>query len=236
EAGVAFYFGEKVLSVEKQSGAKVLTDKQKLESDLFINCSGLYSDKVAKSSGADVPVQILPFRGEYFKIKKERQHLVNNLIYPVPDPDFPFLGVHFTRMIEGGIEAGPSAVLAFQREGYHRSDVDAKELMEILKYPGFQKLAFKYWKKGLGELYRSYSKAAFTRKLQKLIPDIRQEDLEPVPAGVRAMACSPNGELLDDYLFLEDEFVLNVCNAPSPAATSGLAIGESVAVKALKSF
>lgn len=236
EQGVDFYFGETVGKVEKKNAAIVHTSQRILESRLFINCSGLYSDVVAKNTGADVPIQILPFRGEYFKLKEEKEYLVNNLIYPVPDPNFPFLGVHFTRMIHGGIEAGPSAVLAFQREGYHRSDVDARELFEILSYKGFQKLAIKYWQTGLGELYRSFSKSAFTKKLQKLIPEIQEGDLETVPAGVRAMACGPDGELLDDYLFLEDQYVLNVCNAPSPAATSALSIGESVVIRALKNL
>lgn len=236
EQGVIFFFDEAVGKVEKKNAAIVHTDKQQLESQLFINCSGLYSDVVAKNTGANVPIQILPFRGEYFKLKREKEYLVNNLIYPVPDPNFPFLGVHFTRMIHGGIDAGPSAVLAFQREGYYRTDIDAKELFEILRYKGFQKLALKYWQTGLGELYRSFSKNAFTKKLQKLIPDIQEDDLETVPAGVRAMACGPDGELLDDYLFLEDQYVLNVCNAPSPAATSGLSIGESVAKRALKNL
>lgn len=236
EQGVDFYFGETVGKVEKKNAAIVHTSQRKLESKLFINCSGLYSDVVAKNTGADVPIQILPFRGEYFKLKEEKEYLVNNLIYPVPDPNFPFLGVHFTRMIHGGIEAGPSAVLAFQREGYHRSDVDARELFEILSYKGFQKLALKYWQTGLGELYRSFSKSAFTKKLQKLIPEIQEDDLETVPAGVRAMACGPDGELLDDYLFLEGKYVLNVCNAPSPAATSALSIGESVAKRALNNL
>lgn len=234
--GVDFYFSEAVEKVEKRKAAIVHTSKRTLESKLFVNCSGLYSDVVAKNTGADVPIQILPFRGEYFKLKDEKEYLVNNLIYPVPDPNFPFLGVHFTRMIHGGIEAGPSAVLAFQREGYHRSDVDAKELFEILRYKGFQKLALKYWQTGLGELYRSFSKRAFTKKLQKLIPEIQEDDLETVPAGVRAMACGPDGELLDDYLFLEDRYVLNVCNAPSPAATSALSIGESVAKRAFNNI
>ncbi len=176
----------------------------------------------------DVDLKIIPFRGEYYELKPEKAYLVKNLIYPVPDPNFPFLGVHFTRMIEGGVEAGPNAVLAYQREGYKKTDFDFDEFFESIRWGGFQKVAMKYWKTGLGEFYRSYSKSAFTKALQKLIPEIREDDLVPGGAGVRAQACDRTGGLLDDFKILENEFVVNVCNAPSPAATSSLAIGESV--------
>jgi len=159
---------------------------------------------------------------------------VKNLIYPVPDPNFPFLGVHFTRMAKGGVEAGPNAVLAFKREGYRKSDINLKELMESLLWPGFQKVAKKYWRTGFGEMYRSFSKHAFTKALQKLIPEIREDDLVTGGAGVRAQACDRNGGLVDDFMILESTSAINVCNAPSPAATSSLAIGETVAALALK--
>lgn len=184
----------------------------------------------------DVNVKIIPFRGEYFEIKEEKQGLVKNLIYPVPDPNFPFLGVHFTRMVKGGVEAGPNAVFAFKREGYKNTDLNLKELIESLTWPGFQKVAMKYWSTGIGEIYRSFSKPAFTRALQKLIPEIREQDLVPGGAGVRAQACDKNGGLLDDFSIMEDENVINVLNAPSPAATSSLSIGESIAEMALKRF
>jgi L-2-hydroxyglutarate oxidase len=184
----------------------------------------------------EVDVQILPFRGEYFNIKKEKEYLVKNLIYPVPNPNFPFLGVHFTRMVHGGVEAGPNAVLAFAREGYTNKTVQWKELFETLGHPGFQKVALKYWKDGLYEMYRSYSKAAFTKALQRLLPEIRKEDLEAGNAGVRAQACDSMGNLSDDFLIFEGNNIINVCNAPSPAATSSLAIGESIASLAISKY
>jgi (S)-2-hydroxyglutarate dehydrogenase len=227
--------GEKVLTITlESSGVVVETDKATYHSDLVINCAGLYSDKVAGLTSDEVNVRIIPFRGEYYKLKKEREYLVKNLIYPVPDPNFPFLGVHFTRMMRGGVEAGPNAVLAFSREGYKKSDINIKELGEALAWPGFQKVARKYWRTGLGEMYRSFSKAAFTKALQKLIPEIQENDLVEGGAGVRAQACDRTGGLVDDFLILEDKRVINVCNAPSPAATSSLSIGETVAALALK--
>jgi len=211
----------------------VITGQQEIKARLVISCAGLYADHVAKMSGAELKAKILPFRGEYYELAEDKQQLVNNLIYPVPNPHFPFLGVHYTRMIKGGIEAGPNAVLAFSREGYSRWDVHWKELAEIFGYSGFRKLAFKYWRQGLDELYRSYSKRAFVRALQHLIPEVGINDLKRGGAGVRAMACGPDGELIDDFLILEQKRVINVCNAPSPAATSSLAIGETIAQKAL---
>jgi L-2-hydroxyglutarate oxidase len=201
-----------------------------------INCAGLYSDKVAGLTHGKMDVRIIPFRGEYYEIKKDKQYLVKNLIYPVPDPNFPFLGVHFTRMIGGGVEAGPNAVFAFKREGYKMTDVNLSELAESLAWPGFRKVAAKYWKTGMGEYYRSFSKAAFTKALQKLIPEIKQEDLIPGGAGVRAQACDRTGGLIDDFMILEDKHCINVCNAPSPAATSSLSIGKTVSELALKRF
>ena len=227
--------GLRVMSLTMSGGSVVVqTDGQELQGDIFINCSGLYSDKVAQMTGERPDLQILPFRGEYYEIIPERQYLVRNLIYPVPNPNFPFLGVHFTRMIGGGIEAGPNAVLAFRREGYSRWDVHPGELAETITFPGFRKIAAKYWRDGWAEMKRSYSKRHFVAALQRLVPDIRPEDVEPGRSGVRAMACDRAGNLLDDFLILERPHIINVCNAPSPAATASLAIGEAIAAKALK--
>jgi L-2-hydroxyglutarate oxidase len=227
--------GHKVLDIDLRPGqGTVITEKGDITCRLVINCAGLYSDKIAQLTMPEIDLQILPFRGEYYELRPEKRYLVNNLIYPVPNPNFPFLGVHFTRMIGGGIEAGPNAVLAFKREGYSRYDINSSELWETLSYPGFQQIARKYWRDGLNELYRSYSKSAFVRALQHLIPEITTADLVRGGAGVRAMACGPDGTLIDDFLFLEKPGVINVCNAPSPAATASLAIGETVAQKALR--
>jgi L-2-hydroxyglutarate oxidase len=229
--------GERVIDIQKDfEKSTVVTQKQSYSTKLVINCAGLYSDKIARMTVPHMNVKIIPFRGEYFKLKPEREFLVKNLIYPVPDPSFPFLGVHFTRMAKGGVEAGPNAVLAFAREGYKKSTINFTELAESLAWPGFQKVAAKYWKTGMGEMYRSFSKAAFTEALQKLIPEIQESDLVEGGAGVRAQACDRNGGLVDDFLILEDIRVINVCNAPSPAATSSLSIGETIAKLALKRF
>lgn len=214
-------------------GVRVQTSEQEWQSKWVVGCAGLYADRISQMVGADPGMKIVPFRGEYYELIPEKQYLVNNLIYPVPNPNFPFLGVHYTRMINGGIEAGPNAVLAFQREGYSRWDINFKELMETLGYSGFQKVASKYWKTGLGELHRSYSKRAFVKALQHLIPEVGYQDLHRGNAGVRAQAIDPQGGLVDDFLILDHGPLINVCNAPSPAATSSLAIGENVAGKVL---
>lgn len=233
-AGGCIVYGERVIDVHlNTSRVDVVTNKQNYPSKVAVNCAGLYSDKIAKRTHPNLSVRIIPFRGEYFKLTKEKEYLVKNLIYPVPDPNFPFLGVHFTRMINGGVEAGPNAVLAFKREGYRKSDVNLAELFESLTWPGFQKVALKYWRTGLGEMYRSFSKKAFTKALQKLIPEIQEADLTAGGAGVRAQACDRYGGLVDDFLILENKQVVNVCNAPSPAATSSLAIGETVSKKVI---
>lgn len=234
-SGGEIALGEKVIKVIPE-GAHVLvaTDVKSYQTRLLINCAGLYSDKVAGLASENIGVRIIPFRGEYYKLRKEREYLVKNLIYPVPDPNFPFLGVHFTRMMRGGVEAGPNAVLAFSREGYRKSNINLRELAETLAWPGFQKVAAKYWRTGLGEMYRSFSKSAFTKALQKLIPEIQEGDLVEGGAGVRAQACDRTGGLVDDFLIIEEKQVVNVCNAPSPAATSSLSIGESVTAIALK--
>jgi L-2-hydroxyglutarate oxidase len=235
--GVDFRFDEKVEDISRDDqSARITSSKGDYQTKLLVNCAGLYSDKVARMSFPNLDVKIVPFRGEYYKIRKERQYLVKNLIYPVPDPAFPFLGVHFTRMIKGGIEAGPNAVLAFAREGYRKSDINPAELLEILTWPGFQRVIKKYWKTGFGEMYRSFSKKAFTKALQRLIPEIEGDDLETGGSGVRAQACDRNGGLADDFLIYENEIAVNVCNAPSPAATSCLSIGETIAGKVLKHF
>jgi len=228
--------GSPVTAVSKRADGKVVvvSAKGEYEGRLLINCAGLHSDRLAKMSGQEINFKIVPFRGEYYELVKEKEHLVNHLIYPVPNPDFPFLGVHYTRMINGGIEAGPNAVLAFRREGYSRWDFKFTELLETLTYTGFHKLALKYWRDGLGEMYRSYSKQAFVKALQHLIPDVGHDDLKRGGAGVRAQALKADGSMIDDFLILENEHVINVCNAPSPAATSSLSIGDTIANLALK--
>ncbi|HMW38534.1 MAG: L-2-hydroxyglutarate oxidase [Saprospiraceae bacterium] len=210
------------------SGVDIITDRQTLSSSYLINCAGLFSDKLARMTNKKLGLQILPFRGEYYKIREERKYLVKNLIYPAPDPDFPWLGVHFTRMIDGGLEAGPNAVLAFRREGYKKLDINISELWETLRFPGFHKMASRFWRQGLEEYRRSFSKKLFTRSLQALVPEIREEDLVTGGAGVRALACSEDGSLIDDFVMLDNERIMNVCNAPSPAATSSLSIGLKI--------
>lgn len=236
--GGQIFLNHKVLKIRQKDGINYIeTASNTFESKLVINCAGLYSDKVAQMNDTLAnDVKIIPFRGEYYKLKKEKEYLVKNLIYPVPDPNFPFLGVHFTRMKKGGVEAGPNAVLAFRREGYKKSQINLGELAETLAWPGFQKVASKYWKTGFGELYRSFSKAAFTKALQELIPEIQESDLVEGGAGVRAQACDRTGGLLDDFAIRESQYAINVLNAPSPAATSSLSIGGTVAAMALKRF
>jgi L-2-hydroxyglutarate oxidase len=232
-------FGEKVTNAQnRNTHSEVVTAGGKVfETKLVVNCAGLYSDKVAQlTQPENINIRIIPFRGEYYKIRPEKHYLVKNLIYPVPDPNFPFLGVHFTRMIEGGVEAGPNAVFAFKREGYGKLDINVTEMLESLSWPGFQKVAMKYWRTGLGEYYRSFSKAAFTKALQGLIPEIQSDDLIPGGSGVRAQACDYDGGLLDDFSIIENKTAINVCNAPSPAATSSLSIGQTVSEKVLSRF
>lgn len=238
QSGGEIFLNHKVLKISQKDGINYIETLNKtFEAKLVINCAGLYSDKVAQMNDPEIDdVKIIPFRGEYYKLKKEKEYLVKNLIYPVPDPNFPFLGVHFTRMKKGGVEAGPNAVLAFRREGYKKSQINFSELVETLAWPGFQKVAAKYWKTGFGELYRSFSKGAFTKALQELIPEIQESDLVDGGAGVRAQACDRTGGLLDDFAIRESPFAINVLNAPSPAATSSLSIGGTVAEMAIKRF
>ena len=204
------------------------TTSGKYEADFVINCGGLHCDRISAMAGNRDATKIVPFRGEYYKLKNERQHLVKNLIYPVPDPKFPFLGVHFTRLIHGGVEAGPNAVLAFAREGYRFTDFSFKDFVESITYRGFWRFLMRYpamcWK----EFRQSFSKELFCRSLQRLVPNVRVNDLEPGGAGVRAQALSPNGELLQDFYFVRQAKALHVLNAPSPGATASLAIADEV--------
>lgn len=226
--------GEPVKSIEHSNNQTfVSTSTKQYTSDLLINCAGLYSDKIAAMAGLKLDVQIIPFRGEYWLVKPEKEYLVKDLVYPVPDPAFPFLGVHFTRMAGGGLEAGPNAVLAFKREGYTRTAFKASEFMETMAWPGLHSIIKRYWRTGMGEMYRSWNKAAFVKALQKLVPEIQSDDLVPGGAGVRAQACSKDGKLLDDFYIEEQPNAIHLLNAPSPAATSSLSIGLKLAEKAL---
>jgi L-2-hydroxyglutarate oxidase len=227
----------KFLNLNMKSGEMIIeTTSGSYSTKLIVNCAGLYSDRVAKLCGVAPEVKIIPFRGEYYEINKAKSFLVKNLIYPVPDPRFPFLGVHFTRMIKGGIEAGPNAVLAFKREGYTNKDFSISDSVEMFFYPGFWKMAAKFYKMGIEEFYRSFSKTAFVKALQKLIPEITGEDILPCGAGVRAQALDKNGKLLDDFCIIEKDKMVHVLNAPSPAATASLSIGDSIASLILKRF
>ncbi|MHC1726459.1 MAG: L-2-hydroxyglutarate oxidase [Syntrophobacteraceae bacterium] len=228
--GGQILLGRKVTRV-RNFGPSILqinTSRGEIQSRFLINCAGLYSDRVARLSGLKPPCRIVPFRGEYYKIRPERGYLVKNLIYPVPDPMFPFLGVHFTRMIDGKVEAGPNAVLAFAREGYNRGRIDPFELLETLSYDGFWRLVFRYWRSGAGEMLCSFSKTLFTRELQKLIPEVEKDDLSAGGAGVRAQALGRDGRLFDDFVIQQNEKMVHVLNAPSPAATSSLAIAGHI--------
>jgi L-2-hydroxyglutarate oxidase len=233
--GVEIHTSSCVTGIRKSAGhIEIITPSRSYGARLIINTAGLHSDHIALMDLPGLDVRIIPFRGEYYSLKEEYRSLVKNLIYPVPDPAFPFLGVHFTRRINGEVEAGPNAVFAFGREAYHKTGLNIQELSESLRWKGFRKVMMKYWKTGLGEYYRSFSKGAFTRALQKLIPEIRMEHLSPGGAGIRAQACSSDGQLIDDFLIRESEFALHILNAPSPAATASLAIGETIAGMALK--
>lgn len=237
EKQVEIRLNSKLVDIKKKSGhLEVVTPDSSYEASMLVACAGLQSDRVARKSHPGLPLRIIPFRGEYYLLKQEKKYLVNSLIYPVPDPRFPFLGVHFTRMIDGKVEAGPNAVLALEREGHRKADFDLKDTFEAISWPGFRKVARRYWKQGAGELYRSFSKQAFAAALQRLVPEVRPADLESAGSGIRAQACSRDGKLLDDFYFYEAENAIHVCNAPSPAATSALAIADTVAAKVLKSL
>ncbi len=226
--GGEILFHRRVEKIKKDTPIMVQTSTEEFFTRKLITCAGLYSDKIGKLTSNQNDLLIVPFRGEYYQLKENRKHLVNHLIYPVPNPDFPFLGVHFTRMINGEIEAGPNAVLAFKREGYRFSDFSLRDAMETVRWPGFRKIVGRYGKTGIGEVQRSLSKTAFTRALKKLIPEITEHDLMPGGAGVRAQALTRDGILVDDFDILSDGTIVHVRNAPSPAATSCLAIGQSL--------
>lgn len=217
--------------MEHDHNVEIVTDKKTFQTKYVVNCTGLHSDRVTKMAGVEIDLQIIPFRGEYYELIPEKHHLVKNLIYPVPNPDFPFLGVHFTRMIGGGVEAGPNAVLSLKREGYKKTDFDVKDFSEVLAYKGFWKLASKYWKEGAKEMWRSHSKKAFVKSLQELIPSVHEEDLVPASSGVRAQALQSDGTLVDDFFIVPGKRSIHVCNAPSPAATACFPIGKAIADK-----
>ena len=230
--------GNKVLTghqviglIEKSDGLVIKTNRGEIECLHAVNCGGLHSDRITQLSGRKPPAKIVPFKGEYYELKESAKHLCKHLIYPVPDPKFPFLGVHFTRMIDGSVECGPNAVLAWGREAYKKFDPNLIDLLESILYPGFQKLAMKHWKMGWGEMWRSYNKNAFVRALQRLVPEIESNHLQCAPAGIRAQAVTPEGDLVDDFLIEENSRIVNVCNAPSPAATASLNIGKTIVSK-----
>lgn len=234
EIFITKYLGEiklntKVTNIKKENNTvRLFTNQGEIDSKIVINTAGLQSDDLAKIN-QKIDVKIIPFRGEYYELAENKRYLVKNLIYPVPDPNFPFLGVHFTRRLNGAIEAGPNAVLAFRKEGYKKTDFHLGEFFSTLLWPGFLKVIFKYWSMGLGEFYRSYNKSAFTKALQQLLPNITKEDLHAGGAGVRAQACTRDGKLIDDFLIYDNNQIINILNTPSPAATASLAIGETIA-------
>jgi (S)-2-hydroxyglutarate dehydrogenase len=230
EQGGDLRLNTRVLKIVETSQGQVLeTNNGTFETKFVINCAGLHSDRVARMGGVDPEAKIVPFRGEYYELVPDKRYLVKTLIYPVPNPAFPFLGVHFTKMIDGSVHAGPNAVLSLKREGYKKTDFDLGDFAEVMTYPGFWKLAAKHADEGIQEIIRSFSKAAFVRSLQRLIPEVQSEDLIPTHAGVRAQALMNDGKLVDDFLIVKGQHSIHVCNAPSPAATSSLEIGKAVA-------
>lgn len=237
EQGGHIQLNAEVKSVFQQSDGLILeTHHDTIHSRHLINCGGLHCDRIARICGLDPGLRIVPFRGEYYTLSEHRRYLVNNLIYPIPDPRFPFLGVHFTRMISGGVEAGPNAVLALKREGYNRLSFSTRDMLSYLGYAGFWKMAGQYWKPGVLELWRSLSKQAFLKELRRLVPELEEEDLSRGGAGVRAQALLPNGTLCDDFRIIQTPRMIHVLNAPSPAATASLSIGHSIATIARKTF
>jgi L-2-hydroxyglutarate oxidase len=222
--------------IQERQGLVLETSAGPIHCRHLINCAGLQSDRVARMCGVDPGLKLIPFRGEYYTLAAEKEHLVKNLIYPVPDPAFPFLGVHFTRMIGGGVEAGPNAVLAFKREGYKKTSFSLRDSFETFTYKGFLILISRFMKMGLGEMYRSYVKAAFVKALQRLIPEIEGRDITAGGAGVRAQALEPDGTLVDDFRIVKAERMVHVLNAPSPAATAAITIGEHIAAEARADF
>jgi L-2-hydroxyglutarate oxidase len=229
EAGGDVRTRAKVTAVRQLPGGLVVeTTAGEVAADYLVNCAGLHCDRVTKLTGQQPEAKVVPFRGEFYELKPEVHHLCRSLIYPVPDTNFPFLGVHFTRKIHGGVECGPNAVLAFAREGYRKRDINLRDLLEALTYPGFLRLAARHWRTGMGEMWRSFSKRAFVKSLKRLVPEIECEHLETAPAGVRAQALSRDGKLIDDFMIQESERIINVNNAPSPAATASLNVGKLI--------
>jgi (S)-2-hydroxyglutarate dehydrogenase len=229
ERGGTLLLNCRVTGVRSDGGEQVIeTTQGAIRTRFLVNCGGLHSDRIARLAGDDPGVRIVPFRGEYFELTPEKRYLAKHLIYPVPNPAFPFLGVHFTRMIDGSIHAGPNAVLSFKREGYTKTDVSLKDMADTFSYSGFWSLAAKHAAYGWSEMVRSWSRPAFVRSLQRLIPEVTLHDIEPSAAGVRAQALLPDGSLVDDFLFVQGPRRLHVLNAPSPAATSSIAIGKSI--------
>jgi L-2-hydroxyglutarate oxidase len=229
EQGGELRMGAKVERLDiRGDGMTIVSSQGELRARFLINCAGLHSDRVARLGHADIDMQIVPFRGEYYELKPEKRYLVKHLIYPVPNPDFPFLGVHFTRMIGGDVHAGPNAVLSLKREGYHKTDIDLRDSAEVLTSAAFWKLARANLGEGLKEMLRSVSKAAFVRSLQRLIPEVQADDIVPAHAGVRAQALRNDGALVDDFMIVPGPNALHVCNAPSPGATASLEIGKAI--------
>ena len=237
QAGGEIVFNAKVIGLREDNGGNVVETKAgAFRARYAVNCAGLYSDAITRMAGLETNLEIIPFRGEYFEIRPERRSLVKNLIYPVPDPRFPFLGVHFTRRVNGSVEAGPNAVLAFRREGYTGTSPDMSEATEMLRFGGFWKMAKKYWRMGMAEQYRSWMKSAFTKALQVMVPEIQDADLSPGGSGVRAQAVDANGNLVDDFYFMHSGSMIHVCNVPSPAATASLEIGKAIVAMMAERF
>ena len=236
-AGGEIVFKAKVIGLRQDGGANIIeTEAGAFRARYVINCAGLYSDTISRMAGVHTNLEIVPMRGEYYDVRPERRYLVKNLIYPVPDPRFPFLGVHFTRRVNGSVEAGPNALLAFRREGYTGTPPDMSEAMGTLRFPGFWKMARKYWRMGLAEQYRSWVKSAFAKALQKMVPELEESDLAQGGSGVRAQAVDRNGNLLDDFYFVHSANMIHVCNVPSPAATASLEIAEEIVDMMTKRF
>ncbi|GAC1306776.1 MAG: L-2-hydroxyglutarate oxidase [Vulcanimicrobiaceae bacterium] len=236
-AGADFFLGREVTKISRRNGVTVLeTPRGEIQARFVVTCGGVYSDKLARMTGGTRDPKIVPFRGDYLILKAEKSHLVKGNIYPVPNPEFPFLGVHFTPRMDGSIWLGPNSVLAFAREGYSFFNINPPELWDAVTYPGFVKLAAKYWKIGAGEMYRDLVRSAYVKALQRYIPELQPEDCLPGPAGVRAQAMSPDGSLVDDFVFEGAEGIVHVRNAPSPAATASLAIGKYIVDDAEKRF
>lgn len=229
EKGGEIRVGTRVEGMEEEAEfIDIGTNAGTVQTRFAINCAGLFSDRVARMTGLSLGMKIVPFRGEYYELKPEKRHLVKHLVYPVPNPAFPFLGVHFTRMVDGSVHVGPNAVLSLKREGYRKGDVNLRDSWDVLTYPAFWKIAFRYISVGLSEMVRSYSQRAFVRSIQRFIPEITADDLVPAPAGVRAQALTRDGRLVDDFIIVRSKRAVHVCNAPSPAATASLVIGEHI--------